>query len=108
MDGHLRPGYVANWNATAEYQISPNNLVKFTYQGSAGIHLVESWNINVFPTDFGAGNTALQLAAQAASQNYLPYTQFGSIRYMSNTGHSSYHAGTVQFVKRYSQGLVLN
>ena len=27
---------------------------------------------------------------------------------MSNTGHSSYHAGTVQFQKRYSQGLVLN
>ena len=27
---------------------------------------------------------------------------------MSNTGHSSYHAGTIQFQKRYSQGLVLN
>src|SRR5215471_7182274 len=108
MDSHLRPGYVANWNTTAEYEFSPNNLLKLMYQGSAGIRLVESWNINVFPTDFGAGNAALQSAAQAASQNYLPYPQFGSIRYMSNTGHSSYHAGTVQFVKRYSQGLVLN
>src|SRR3954471_10736522 len=28
--------------------------------------------------------------------------------YMSNTGHSSYHSATVQFQKRYSQGLVLN
>ena len=27
---------------------------------------------------------------------------------MSNTGHSSYHSGTVQFVKRYSHGLVLD
>jgi hypothetical protein len=108
MDGNLRPGYVANWNATVEYQLSSNNLLKFMYQGSAGVHLVESWNVNVFPTDFGANNPALQAAAFAAPQNYLPYPQFGSINYMSNTGHSSWHAGTVQFVKRYSQGLVLN
>ncbi len=108
MDGNLHPGYVANWNTTAEYQFGANNLVKLMYQGSAGVHLVESWNVNVFPTDFGAGNPTLQAAAFAAPQNYLPYTQFGSINYMSNTGHSSYHAGTVQFQKRYSQGLVLN
>jgi hypothetical protein len=108
MDGNLHPGYVANWNATTEYQFGANNLVKLMYQGSAGVHLVESWNVNVFPTNFGAGNPALQNAAFAAPQNYLPYTQFGSINYMSNTGHSSYHAGTVQFQKRYSQGLVLN
>ena len=108
MDGQLHPGYVASWNGTAEYQLGANNVIKLTYQGSAGIHLVESWNINVFPNDFGANNPALQAAAFAAPQNYLPYTQFGNINYMSNTGHSSYHAGTVQFVKRYSQGLVLN
>ncbi|HTS31157.1 MAG TPA: TonB-dependent receptor [Bryobacteraceae bacterium] len=108
MDGHLHPGYVANWNITSEYQFSNNNVLKLTYQGSAGIHLIESWNINVFPTDFGASNPALQAAAFAAPQNYLPYPQFGAIRYMSNTGHNSYHAGTVQFQKRYSQGVVLN
>lgn len=108
MSGNLHPGYVANWNATVEYQASPNNLVKLMYQGSAGIRLVESWNINRFPTDFGAGNAALQTAALAATQNYLPYPQFGSINYMSNTGHSSYQAGTVQFQRRYSTGLVLS
>ena len=108
MDGNLHPGYVMNWNATAEYQFSPNNLLKLMYQGSAGVHLVESWNVNVFPTDFGANNPALRSAAFAAPQNYLPYSQFGSINYMSNTGHSTYHAGTVQLTKRYSQGLVLN
>ena len=62
----------------------------------------------MFPTDFGAGNPALQTAALAATQNYLPYPQFGSINYMSNTGHSSYHSGTIQFEKRHSQGVVLN
>jgi hypothetical protein len=108
MDGHLRPGYAANWNTTVEYQVSPNNILKLMYQGSAGVRLVESRNVNVFNTDFGAGNPALQSAALAATQNYLPYPQFGSINYMSNTGHSSYHAGTIQFEKRQSQGLVMN
>jgi carboxypeptidase family protein/TonB-dependent receptor-like protein len=108
MDGNLHPGYVMNWNVTAEYQFGANNLVKLMYQGSAGIDLVESWNVNVFPTSFGAGNPTLQNAVFAAPQNYLPYPQFGNINYMSNTGHSTYHAGTVQFQKRYSQGLVLN
>jgi hypothetical protein len=108
MDGNLRPGYVMNWNGTVEYQLSANNVIKVMYQGSAGVHLVESWNINVFPTDFGADNPALRAAAFAAPQNYLPYPQFGAIRYMSNTGHSTWHAGTIQFQKRYSQGVVLN
>jgi Carboxypeptidase regulatory-like domain/TonB dependent receptor/TonB-dependent Receptor Plug Domain len=108
LDGNLHPGYVMNWNLSAQYQLGTNNLLKFTYQGSAGVDLVESWNINVFPTSFGANNPTLRAAAFAAPQNYLPYTQFGAINYMSNTGHSTYHSGTVQFQKRYSQGLVLN
>jgi hypothetical protein len=108
MDGNLHPGYVMNWNAGLQYQLGTNNLLKLTYQGSAGVDLVESWNINVFPTSFGANNPALRAAAFAAPQNYLPYTQFGQINYMSNTGHTTYHSGTVQFLKRYSQGLVVN
>jgi hypothetical protein len=108
LDGRLRPGYVMNWNGTVEYQLSANNVLKLMYQGSAGVRLVESWNINVFPTDFGADNPALRAAAFAAPQTYLPYPQFGAVRYMSNTGHSTWHAGTVQFQKRYSQGIVLN
>ncbi|MGA8594975.1 MAG: TonB-dependent receptor [Bryobacteraceae bacterium] len=108
MDSHLHPGYAMNWNASVQYQLSTNNILKLTYQGSAGVDLVESWNVNVFPTSFGANNPALRAAAFAAPQNYLPYPQFGSIDYMSNTGHSTYHSGTVQFQKRYSQGLVLD
>ena len=108
LDKTLHPGYVMNWNTTIEYQISTNNLVKVFYSGSAGVHLIESWNINAFPTDFGAGNPALQNAAFANPQAYLPYTQFGTINHMANTGHSTYHAGTVQFQKRYSQGLIFD
>jgi hypothetical protein len=108
LDSTLHPGYAANWNVTVEYQVSANNLFKLFYQGSAGVHLVESWNINAFNTDFGANNPALQAAAFANTQAYLPYPQFGSINHMANTGHSSFHAGTIQYSKRYSRGLFLD
>ena len=108
MDKTLHPAYVLNWNATVEYQVSNNNLFKLTYQGSAGVHLLESWNINAFNTDFGAGNPALQNAAFANPQNYLPYPQFGAINHMANAGHSSFHAGTIQYSKRYSKGLSMD
>jgi hypothetical protein len=108
LDPNLHPGYVMSWNATVEYQVNAKNLLKLFYQGSAGVDLAESWNINAFPTSFGQGNPALQAAAFAATQNYLPYPQFGSINLLSNTGHSTYHAATVQYRKLYSYGLILD
>lgn len=108
MDSNLHPGYAMNWNFSLQYQLSNNNIFKLTYQGSAGVDLVESWNNNVFPTSLGANDPALRAAAFANQQSFLPYPQFGAINYMSNTGHSSYHSATAQFQKRYSQGLVLN
>ena len=108
LDPTLHPGYSMNWNFGAEYQISSNNLIKVFYAGSVGVHLVESWNINGIPTSFGAGNPTLQNAVFANSQAYLPYPQFGTINHMANTGHSSYHSGTVQYTKRYSNSLVVD
>jgi hypothetical protein len=108
LDPNLHPGYVMNWNVTVEYQLNANNLFKVFYTGSAGVDLVESWNINGFPTSFGANSPALQAAAFANPQAYLPYPQFGSISHMANTGHSTYHSGTIQYSKRYSQGLLLD
>ena len=108
MVGDLHPPYALNWNLTSELQLSTNNVVRLTYQGSTGVGLIESWNVNVFPTSFGSDNPTLRNAAFAATQNYLPYKQFGKINQMANSGHSSYHSATVQFEKRMSHGLVLN
>jgi Carboxypeptidase regulatory-like domain/TonB-dependent Receptor Plug Domain/TonB dependent receptor len=108
LDPTLRPGYSMNWNVGGEYQINSTNLIKIFYAGSVGVHLVESWNINGIPTSFGAGDPTLQNAVFANTQAYLPYPQFGSINHMANTGHSSYHSGTVQWAKRYSKGLALD
>ncbi|MDQ6677175.1 MAG: TonB-dependent receptor [Acidobacteriota bacterium] len=108
LDGNLHPAYEMNWNATIEYQARTNDLIKLYYSGSAGVHLVESWNRNAFSPTFGAGNSDLQTQVSGAVQNYLPYPQFGSINYLSNTGHSTFHSGTVQYQRRYAAGLVLD
>ncbi len=107
-DPNLRNPYVLNWNTNIEYEINPNYLVNLIYQGSAGVGLVERWQGNTFPLDFGATNPALRTAAFAAPQNYRPYPQFGDVLLRSNFGHSTYHSGTVQIQKRYSRGLLLN
>lgn len=108
LDPDLHPGYVMNWNATIEYQMRTNNLLKVYYSGSSGVDLVNTWNINTIPWNFGAGDPALQQTVFTNPVPFLPYPQFGAVNQMSNTGHSSYHSGTVQFVKRYSHGLVLD
>ena len=58
-----------------QYQISRTYVVELLYQGSAGVGLIETWNVNTFPVDFGANNPALRAAAFAAPQNYLALPQ---------------------------------
>lgn len=107
-DPNLRNPYVLNWNISPQYEINSSWIVKLIYQGSAGIGLLERWQINTFPLDYGANDPALRAAAFAKSQNYRPYPQFGDILMRSNFGHSTFHSGTAQLEKRYSKGLVLD
>jgi hypothetical protein len=57
-DPNLRNPYVLNWQSSIQYQVSENYLVEGSYRGSAGIGLLERWNLNTFPVDFGKGNPA--------------------------------------------------
>ena len=105
-DPNMRNPYVMNWQAGLQYEINPNYLLDFYYQGSAGNGLIERWNINTFPLDFGANDPALRAAAFAGAQNYRPYPQFGTVNFRSNMGHSTYHSGTVKLERRYANGLM--
>ncbi len=104
-DPNLRNPYVLNWNMSVQYELTQNYLLEFSYQASSGVGLVERWQVNTFPIDFGKGDLAFQNTVNAAPQNYRPYTQFGDIRMRSNFGHSTFHSGTVKLEKRYSYGL---
>jgi hypothetical protein len=107
-DPSLRNPYVLNWSQSIQYELSSNYLLEASYQGSAGIGLIERWNINTFPIDFASNDPALQSKVLAASQNYRPYPNFGNIYLRSNFGHSTYHAGTIRLEKRYSAGMTFS
>ena len=104
-DPNLQNPTVLNWNASIQFQAGNNYLIEFMYQGSKGVDLVERWEINTFPVDFGKDDPALRAAAFRAPQDFRPFPHFGNIRYRSNFGRSEYHGGTIKFEKRYSHGL---
>ena len=85
-----------NWNLSIQREWRANYLVEFSYQGSTGVGLINNWEYNTFPIDFGANDPALRSAAFAAAQNYRPFPQFGSIAMRSNFGHSTYHSGSIK------------
>jgi hypothetical protein len=107
-DPNLHNAYVLNWNGGVQYQINPTYMLELTYQGSAGVGLIERWQYNTFPIDFASNNASLRQAVFNNSQAYRPFPQFGDILLRSNTGHSSYHSGTIKLEKRYSRGLILS
>jgi hypothetical protein len=107
-DSKLRNPYVLNWNLSVQHELAPNYLLELMYQASAGIGLVENWNLNSFPIDFAANDPALRAKVYAAPQNYRPWANFGDIRFRSNWGHSTFHSGTIKLEKRMSAGLMFS
>ena len=103
-DPHMRMPYMMNWNAGFQHQLSDTMLVELSYQGSAGVGLLQGWDINAIPLNIASTFDELN-KIRIAAQNYKPYPQFGSIRHYSNYGHSTYHSATIRFEKRYSKGL---
>ncbi len=107
-DPSMRSPYVMSWSGGFEWQFSRTWLVEALYQGSAGVKLLNSWDTNVRPIDWFPAEPARIEPIRQQFQNFKPYPQFGSITLFSNFGHNSYHAATLRFEKRHSQGLTLN
>ncbi len=108
-DPNLRSPYVMNWSAGFQYQMAPTWVLNLTYQGTAGVGLERSWNINQIPLSIAlGGNRALQDTVYQAQQNYLLYPQFGSVNLLSNFNHNTWHSGNITVEKRYGRGLTLN
>ena len=105
-DPNLRNPYVMNWNATYQYQFAPTWLLELSYQGSAGVGLLEAWNINTVPLNISTDSGFLQSVYQNY-QNFRPFPNFGDVNMWSNFGHSTYHSGTIRLQKQFSQGVTL-
>ena len=99
--------YVMSWSGGLQYNFRQNWVMEGLYQGQAGVGLINTWDTNRIRLDVSKDPAVLNTIFNA-SQNYKPYTQFGSVNLISNFGHNTYHAGTVRVEKRYSAGVILN
>ncbi len=108
-DPNLHNPYVMNWSGGFQGQLSSTWSVGLIYQGTSGVGLTRNWNINTIPLSIAlGGDRTLQDKVFTAQQNYLYYPQFGTINYLSNFNHNSWHSGNIKIDKRYGKGLVLN
>jgi len=109
IDPHLRNPYTMTWSAGFQWEFHPNTLAEAVYQGSAGVGVIGTANINVLPQSiYSSTNTTLLNTVYSATQNYLAYPQFGSITETSNFGHTTYHALSTRVERRFSNGLSYN
>jgi hypothetical protein len=105
-DPSMRMPYLMNWNAGLQWEFGGNMVAELAYQGSAGVGLLNRWDINAIPLNISRDPVELE-RIRRSSQNFRPYPHFGSILHYANYGHSTFHSGTVKVEKRYSRGFTL-
>jgi hypothetical protein len=106
-DPAMRMPYVMNWSAGLQWEFRPQWMAEFQYQGSAGVGLLNNWDMNVVPLDISNDFATLD-RVRREYQNFRPYPQFGAIQHYSNYGHNTYHGLTMRVEKRFAQGMTLN
>ena len=106
-DPNLRNAYVMNWSGGFQYQPGTTWLINAQYQASAAVALQRAWNINAIPLSIALGNDrALQDQVFVSQQNYMIYPQFGTVNYLSNFNHNTWHSGNIALEKRFGNGLL--
>jgi hypothetical protein len=98
-----------NWSSGFQHDLGGTWVLNLMYQGTAGVGLTRSWNINEIPLSIAlGGDRALQDRVFTAQQDYKYYPHFGNINFLSNFNHNTWHSGNIKIEKRYSSGLSLN
>jgi hypothetical protein len=108
INPNLKQPYVMTWNLNVQYQLKPNYLLQLSYDGSGSVGLIESPNYNVLPETYDQGNTSALAYFVGNSQPFRPFPNYGTITYMDNVSHATYHSGTVHFTRRLSGGLTID
>ncbi|MFN3322586.1 MAG: TonB-dependent receptor domain-containing protein [Bryobacteraceae bacterium] len=107
FDPNMRMPYIATWSGGLQYEFSRNWLVDLSYEGSAGVRLLNFWDMNQVPLNVSTNLTELNQIFQRV-QDHKPWPHFGQIRHFSNYGHNTYHGGTLRVEKRYASGITMN
>ena len=107
IDPNIRPPYIMNWSGGLQWELRNEIVMEAIYQGSAGIGLLNNWDINVLPLNVASDYATLD-NIRRNYQNFKPYPQFGSIQLYSNLGHNTYHSATIRAERRYRNGFFIN
>ncbi|HEU0122474.1 MAG TPA: TonB-dependent receptor [Bryobacteraceae bacterium] len=108
-DPNLRNAYVMNWSGGFQYQPANTWVLNLQYQASAGVGLQRMWNINEIPLSIAlGGDRALQDLVFTRQQDYKIFPQFGTVNFLSNFNHNTWHSGNIALEKRYGKGLLFN
>jgi len=92
----MRPGYLQNWNLVLERQLRSDLLVRATYVGSKGTHLLDQLQKNsaIYGPGAGPGNINAR----------RPIPRIGSLVLYFSGANSSYNAFQFTVQKRYAKG----
>jgi hypothetical protein len=109
IDPSLRNPYSMTWSGSMQWEFHPNTIAEVVYQGSSGVGLLGTTNINVLPQAiYNSTDSTLLNAVYANTQAYLRFPQFGAVNETSNFGHSSYHALVTRLERRFNNGISYN
>ena len=109
-DPNLRNPYVMNWSAGFQYQPGNTWMVRCHVSGHP-----RAWDCSAAGTSTAFRSRSLSAATGhcritvfQAQQNYMFYPQFGTINFLSNFNHNTWHSGNITIEKRYGKGLTFN
>ena len=108
LDPNIRTPYIMSWSGGIQWQFKQTWLMDMQYQGSAGVKLMNTLNLNTQPIGWFPTGTAQLDNIRINFQNFKPYTQFGNVNIVSNFGHNTYHSGTLRIEKRSAHGFTMN
>jgi hypothetical protein len=94
---NLREPVTYQWNLTAEHRLPGNMIVRAIYAGSQSAQLPYQRNANLPPA-----------STIPFTSSRLLYPQWFSVAYTDSGGVSSYHSGTVEFERRWLNGVTFD
>jgi hypothetical protein len=100
---HWKDPSAAQWNLTAERELTPNTTVRLSYTGQESYHLPITVDLNQIPastTPYTIPNNGYSVVDPRA-----PYQNWNILMNSESIGTQSYQAGTVEFTHRASRGL---
>src|ERR1700719_3121517 len=125
VDQNLKNPRNQQWDASLEYQVTPDTVLKATYVGTHSDHLQVSEPINLIaPANRPAPATSLadqnarqvefatafsnEIGGAFGPANNLIDPRFDNVTQVQSTGTSSYNALQLEAVRRFKNGLTFN